>query len=257
MDVEDFEPTILLEEDEDRVYQVIYFNEILSNPGLTLSKQMRFKKRLNAHKRRTRWINRPLFLGLINWERPKIRKSKITERIDPWLNYLEFSRKDSTELFSNIYGQAKPYYNEETGNFEPKISLWGFFTQDQNPAKFTKGKFRALGKDKEIVEPVSKTKKPGKFLLDEFPPILLEEEVKKGKYFSLGEKWKFRGKDQEADTFSFRGFIPKIRDPANAILIPIDHILINDYLVPPLRREITVLTSDKEMKKAVEKLKTF
>jgi len=258
MDEKPGDPQILLEEDEDQVFQVIYFNEILSNPGAVLGKQRRFKKRLGAHKRRTKLINRPIFLGLINWERPKIRKSKITSRIDSWLNYLEFSRSESKTIIDDIYNQSPSYYNTDTNKFEPKISLWGFFTQDQNPAKFTRGRFRALERDTEVKEPEKKLRESSEsieVLFEEFPTVLTTEE--EGKVFYVGEKWKFRGKDRETDTFRHQGVISTIREPANAILIPIDYIIINSYLVPPLKREITVLSSEAELQKATDKLKSF
>lgn len=260
MDEESGKPQILLEEDEDKVFQVIYFNEILSRPGAVLGKQKRFKKRLGMHKRRTKLIDRPLFLGFINWEQPKIRKTKITNRIDSWLNYLEFSRAESKKIIDDIYDKSSVYYDKDTGRFEPKISLWGFFTQDQNPAKFTGGRFRALGRDKEIEESEStestESTESIEILLEEFPTATLSTEEEEGNVFYIGEKWKFYGKD-EANIFRYRGQIPTIRETPNAVLIPIDYILINSYLVPPLRRGITVLSSERELQKATEELKSF
>lgn len=193
---------------------------------------------------------RPLFLGLINWERPKLSTKEVVNNIVgvmDWLEYLDIPSSEVKKAMEEIASMNKTYINPTTNQYEPRITLWAFFTQDQNPARYTRGKFKALkqnidliraSKDIGVDESLENVDESFEIVLDEIPenipsedklqsdifdetiedlsfegiPPLRDEPIKeqaedKDLYFNIGKDWKFRGKDKFTDILNFQGRI--------------------------------------------------
>lgn len=259
---------------------------------------------------------RPLFMGFINWNGVKSQRGmeNYFEQIENFLEDLDISEDDSIRAVDRLRGLIREkgaYINPRTGKAEPKISLWVFFTQDQNPNKYTGGRFRALARDKPIpvvTPPPSPVEEVSSEEEEEEVVVLLEggspefaEEVKKiekavqgsirpgetpesitrkrmiatrraflekpeENVFYLGKLWgptKPKFTNFETPIIRLRGKMPVsrsrkrgelIKEPARAVLINLREVYEKDYLLPPLRRGVTVLASKEDLDEATTEL---
>nr|QBK91725.1 MAG: hypothetical protein LCPAC304_00510 [Pithovirus LCPAC304] len=222
-----------------------------------------------------RHVQRPLFLGWIEWQRPKLLTKDVVENIvaiEGWMSYLDIPQEEITRIMHQIAHANKTYINPSTHRYEPEISLWAFFTQDQNPARYTAGKFRALGKGMGDVMSFDE------ILTEEFeedlPEIILEEDMelslpppqsslKGANVFDIGRGWQFLRKDRDSGALTLRGIITdpksrtkrqKIKEKPIATLTDLTYLYKQDYLLPPLKRGITVLSSKEDLEKAIQQI---
>lgn len=233
-----------------------------------------------------RHVQRPLFLGWIEWQRPKLLTKNVVENIvaiEGWMAYLDIPQEEITRIMHQIAQANKTYINPVTQRYEPEISLWAFFTQDQNPARYTAGRFRALGKGvgdvvsfDEVLTEDLETK--------DLPEIVLQEDVERSQghefqetleippsqsllkgvnLFDIGRGWQFLRKDRDSGALALRGIItdpksrtrrPKIKENPIATLTDLTDLYKQDYLLPPLKRGITVLSSFEDLEKAIQQI---
>lgn len=253
-----------------------------------------------------RGVFRPLFLGYIDWRSPKISKRGLYEdisRIRRWMEYIDIEKQEINKILDDVTKTIEDkgaYVNPRTERFEPDISLWVFFTQDQNPAAYTQGKFRALGRDKEVTqaevsplkteefrrkvqeiltaqEEISPTESletsesvedVGKITLakpEDISPLFLGLK-ERGNVFYIGQKWKFNGKDRDSGVLHFTGYIsdPTARSKTNilpesprASLVNLKGVYEKDYLIPPLKRGLTFISSEEDLRKAIQDIKRY
>ena len=224
-----------------------------------------------------------------------------------WLENLDVPHDEAYSAVDGIRDLVRErgaYIDPKTGKMEPKISLWVFFTQDQDPKRYTKGKFRVLSKDKtgslkssstlniESLEDVN-------VILDD-PKVMKEMEELKNEIetemrksiterdtpetigkkretaykrflfekpgetvFDLGKDWKFERKDKNTEIIYLQGKmpIPKSRKrgavipgKAFAALINLDKLYEKDYLIPPRRRGVTIISSKEDLDEAILEL---
>lgn len=274
---------------------------------------------------------RPLFMGFIDWDEAKSPKTMNSyfEQIEYFLEDTDVPEEDSirvVDYLKNLIAEKGAYTNPKTGKSEPKISLWVFFTQDQNPKKYTGGRFRALAKDKDEYSVSAKVSSDEGFESSENSESSEDEDVRvimdgpspesednelelekaliasirpgesaesisemrwkarmrlfnkpKENTFYLGNSWGFsniilpkrtktklgKTKLPEPKIVEVRkGRIPKLTRKKKetmsvdkAILINIREIYDRNYLLPPLRRGVTVLSSQQDFYDAIEELK--
>lgn len=250
-----------------------------------------------------RGVFRPLFLGYIDWNSPKISKDRVynnIRRIGSWMEYADIDTQDVNKILDGVISIVEnkgAYINPRTQRFEPDISLWVFFTQDQNPVEYTRGKFRTLGKDEEVtqvdISPLESKefrRKVQEILmaqeemsslessesLEEIPIITLDSSEdlppvfpgfrERGNVFYIGRNWKFRGKDRDSGILYFRGDIsdPTARTRINVLpesprvsLVNLKGVYEKDYLIPPLKRGVTFIASEEDLQKAIQDIKHY
>ena len=91
---------------------------------------------------------KPIFVGFINWNsaKSKFKFPKFMEFLNRDLKQfgMEPEQIQNVERYVTGAVEQNSYINPRTGKAEPIDSLWIFYTQDQNPFKYTKGRFKAL-----------------------------------------------------------------------------------------------------------------
>lgn len=232
-----------------------------------------------------RGVFRPLFLGYIDWRSPKISKHGLYDdirRIRRWMEYIDIDTQEINKVLDDVIKTIEDkgaYVNPRTERFEPDISLWVFFTQDQNPAAYTQGKFRALGRDEKETEaeisPESFDISTSSSFEEDRLNITLEasEDLpifpglkERGNVFNVGQNWKFRGKDRDSGVLYFVGDIsdPTTRSKMNilpesprASLINLKGVYEKGYLIPPLKRGLTFISSEEDLQKAIRDIKQY
>jgi len=254
---------------------------------------------------------KPLFMGFISWNRVKSKKrmGDYFEQIENFLEDLDISEEDSIRAVDRLRGLVRErgaYINPRTGKAEPKISLWVFFTQDQNPREYTGGRFRALARDKPTptpspVEEVSSEEEeedvrvliggPSPEHDEDIETIekAVQESIRPGEspesvamkrriaikraffekseenVFSLGKFWgptKPKYTNSETPIIRLQGEMPArtrkrgemIKGKVNAVLINLREVYDKNYLLPPLRRGVTVIASKEDLNAATTEL---
>lgn len=260
---------------------------------------------------------RYLFMGFIDWN---IAKSKTDieenfERIEDWLEAIGVPTEDSmvtTDLIRDLVKSKGSYIDPITGRVMPKISLWVFFTQDQNPKKYTGGKIKALARDgyspssnydgsvniitedddgiyemetKRVLERIERDVEQSfenSIKPDDTPETIQKkrkiadfnrmEAIKKtffknssGNYINIGKGWSYPKINKKTQTISLIGRVPVmesgkkeiIRERAKANLVNLKEIYDKGYLLPPLKREATIIASKDDLFRAIKELNKY